>query len=307
MVDVVGWMSDWLTELAGSLTGLEQVCAGSSDHLAGEPWLTNLAHAAAAAAAGQSDRWSVICHSQPSAFHLEVIWGFRDLWADAQDTSRWFPALFFSSQHGFCAVLAPHTSLLCGKGRSRTKERKSHWTRERLYTQHMCTRHYRDPRGFTQAWCVLLSPVCDHPTPGSVVLITRNFLALLANTSLPEGSWLPPPFTSWNSQQNISHNIVKKRFKETWDEVRGVGRAVRVGGKRYGNVITIGSAEIPVGGDEESEGGKERVRVPKHYSPQVQSLLSCLHYQWFNFLFLLTTIPSYTCWDNLNRLCETNS
>lgn len=44
MVDVVGWMNDWLTELAGSLTGLEQVCAGSSDHLAGEPRLTNLAH-----------------------------------------------------------------------------------------------------------------------------------------------------------------------------------------------------------------------------------------------------------------------
>lgn len=67
--------------------------------------------------------------------------------------------------------------------------------------------------------------------PGSVVLITKN---LLANTNLPEGSWPAQSFTTWNSLQNISHNILKKRFKETWDEVRGVGMAlrVRVGGAR---------------------------------------------------------------------------
>ena len=50
-------------------------------------------------------------------------------------------------------------------------------------------------------------------------------------------------------------------------------------GGGYGNVITIGSAEILVGGDEGNEGGKESVRVPKYYSPEVQSLSSYPHCQ----------------------------
>lgn len=53
-------------------------------------------------------------------------------------------------------------------------------------------------------------------------------------------------------------------------------------GGRYGNVITIGSAEILVGGDEENKARRRRARAPKHDSPQVRSLLSCLHSQRFN-------------------------
>lgn len=129
------------------------------------------------AVAGQSDRWSVICHSQPSAFHLEVIWGssLRGLWADTQDISRWFPALFFSSQHRFCVVLAPRTSMLqkCGG-----KERS---IRERFYTQHMCTSHYSDPRGFTQAWCLILSLVCDHTNAWFCAPHHQKICSFLAN------------------------------------------------------------------------------------------------------------------------------
>lgn len=47
-----------------------------------------------------------------------------------------------------------------------------------------------------------------------------------------------------------------------WGE--GCRKGVESGGKRYGNVITIGSTEILVGGDEGNEGGKQRLRVPKH-------------------------------------------
>ncbi len=59
--------------------------------------------------------------------------------------------------------------------------------------------------------------------------------------------------------------------------MRGVGRALRVEGEGgHGIVISIGSAEILVGGHEDNEGGKERVRAQKHDSPSVLSLPHCL-------------------------------
>lgn len=58
--------------------------------------------------------------------------------------------------------------------------------------------------------------------------------------------------------------------------MRGCRKGVESGGKRYGNVITIGSVEILVGGDEGNEEEKQR-QSPKHYSPQERGLPSCLH------------------------------
>lgn len=59
-------------------------------------------------------------------------------------------------------MLAPHTSLLqkfCAK-ESMTMERKT-IKHKRGFTHNMCTSHYSDPGGFTQAWCVIMSMVCD--------------------------------------------------------------------------------------------------------------------------------------------------
>lgn len=63
------------------------------------------------------------------------------------------------------------------------------------------------------------------------------------------------------------------------------------GGKRYGNVITTGSPETLVGGDEGNKGGKEK--VPKHYSPQVQSFPS---------LSTLSMIQLFILSDNYSSL-----
>lgn len=91
---------------------------------------------------------------------------------------------------------------------------------EVLHTTYVQWSYYRDPCGFTQAQCEILSLVCGHLMHGSGLLISRK-VCFLNNTSLPEGSWLSPPFTTWNSQQNISHNIYKTIFKETGDKVEG--------------------------------------------------------------------------------------
>lgn len=151
-----------------------------------------------------------------------------------------------------------------------------------MHTTHVHI-HYSSPSGFSQARCAIPSRGCDHPMPSSALLITGMFRALYLTQTRPKASGPSQSFTTWNSQQNISHNThlkkkKNKRFKETRDEVRGVGRAR--GG--YGNVITIGSAEILVGGDEGNEGWKQRPRVPKHFfflpcckfSSHVHTLLS---------------------------------
>lgn len=113
----------------------------------------------------------------------------------------------------------------------------------------MCTSHYSSPRGFTQAQCAIPSRVCGHPVPSSALLITGMFRAFYLTQTRPRASGPSQSFTTWNSS-HIMHIFFKKRFKETRDEVRGVGRAR--GG--YGNVITIGSAEILVGGRDGSRG-----------------------------------------------------
>lgn len=110
--------------------------------------------------------------------------------------------------------------------------------------------------------------------PSSALLITGMFRAFYLTQTRPRASGPSRSFTTWNSSHIIRIKKKKKRFKETRDEVRGVGRAR--GG--YGNVITIGSAEILVGGRDGSRGRESQsIFFPSLVvNSLLMSTLSCL-------------------------------
>lgn len=178
-----------------------------------------------------------------------------------------------------------------------TWQRREKWTQESFYTQHVHQSLQR-PRWFqaTQAWCVIMTLVCD------TVPVTWSSIAwfcgphhqkrssALADTNLPEGSW-HASFKSWNFQQNISHNILEKRFKETLGWGEGCRKGVESGGGRYGKVITIGSAEILGRRRCRREG---EIESPKALSsPRCKVSPSVFTFTDSNVLFLLTQIPPY--------------
>lgn len=185
-IGIAGWRNDWLTELAGSPTGFELVFARTLDHLAGEAWLTNLL------LQGNQIPLATLCFSSPSRDSRGIL-----------------------SQHGPCLVFAPHiaTKPLWWKERSVIKKGRSCRTREFFfffYTPHMCTNHYRSPRGFTQARCVIPSRVWDQPVPSSALLITGMFRAFYLTQTRPRASGPSRSFTTWNSSHIIR---IKKKKK----------------------------------------------------------------------------------------------
>lgn len=270
------WMNDWLN-------WREKACAGSSDLLGQEDhgWLTCCCRTVR----------KMECHLQLS--HLCRLLG-GDLGLGSQNSlsrcweiSRWYPAAHKMDS----VVLTPCTTnkLLLWR-KKYNKGEKSHRTRERFYTRH-----------------ILYAPV---------IIAAPLFLLKLGVWYCPWyviiqclGLWSSSPETfslpSLGGQLDISifysqelptehltEYILKERFKETLNEVRGWRKGAESGVRRYGNVITIGSVEILVGGDEENKEEKQRLS-PKHYSLQDRGLPSCLHSPRFNSLFFLTTTPHY--------------
>lgn len=124
--------------------------------------------AAAAAAPGQSDGWTVICHSKPTAFHPRATW-------DSQDGSLRYPAPF----------LKPTTQILSGVSTSYLKLCESSAARGKVIAKRE-EKASEQERGFTQNTCAAVITECflcdnpllyDQPVSGPVVLITRNFVA----------------------------------------------------------------------------------------------------------------------------------
>lgn len=151
------------------------------------------------------------CHLPLSTTQLSICGQFGDgsqksVSRGAQDISRWYPVLLFSSQHGLCLVWEPHTTNKPLWWRKKyNKGEKSHWTIERFYT-HVHQSLQQPPWFYSSLVCDIVPGMWSSDTwfcgPHH-----QKLSGFLPNTNLPEGSWPSQSFTAWNSQQNISHNI----------------------------------------------------------------------------------------------------